>query len=425
MCKRIRILLLAIIIICASIPMSYAVSDIGVVVNKEVLQVGEELQVSINLSDVDVAGFTFNIFFDRDKLEYIGGPENSNNIDDQIIYTWVSETGENVQSVEAETFFFRTKNTGTASIIVTGEFYNSQGVEVDIDDKKVEVSIEKTEDLIQTQPEDFNSEGTKNSTNLKSLRINEEGISPDFSPEIKEYYFIAGKEISSFDVTAIPENKNAVVTITGNKGFKIGKNTVDIKVESEDKVKSSVYKIYVTRTENIEKANANLENLAVRQANLNPAFDSNMTQYDIWFGNDVNKLDILAVPQSLSAKVSIIGNDSLSVGHNTIEIVVTAEDGITEKKYVIDAYRRSEQEDAKYEEQQRVEAERLSAVLEESNNENNATEQGENAELQSIKEQESKRNKSIIAWVIVGFFAIIFIGVWIYKRISSTNGKNL
>ena len=55
-----------------------------------------------------------------------------------------------------------------------------------------------------------------------------------------------------------------------------------------------------------------------------------MTQYDIWFGNDVNKLDILAVPQSLSAKVSIIGNDNLSVGHNTIEIVVTAEDGITE-----------------------------------------------------------------------------------------------
>ena len=51
------------------------------------------------------------------------------------------------------------------------------------------------------------------------LRLNHEGITPVFSPDITEYYFLT-EELSALEVTAIPENTNANVTIMGNTNFK-------------------------------------------------------------------------------------------------------------------------------------------------------------------------------------------------------------
>ena len=49
--------------------------------------------------------------------------------------------------------------------------------------------------------------------------------------------------LESLEVTAIPENPNATVTVTGNRNLKIGKNLIEIHVVSEDKTKEEVYKI--------------------------------------------------------------------------------------------------------------------------------------------------------------------------------------
>ena len=92
-----------------------------------------------------------------------------------------------------------------------------------------------------------------NNANLKILRLNQEGINPDFEKNIKEYYFITDEETKSLEVTAIPENQNASVTITGNENLKMGKNTIDIKVESQDKSQIANYKINVTKTSRFQK----------------------------------------------------------------------------------------------------------------------------------------------------------------------------
>lgn len=150
--------------------------------------------------------------------------------------------------------------------------------------------------------------------------------------------------------------------------MKIGKNITQIHVTSEDKTKEEVYKIYVTKTTNIEQANANLETLAVREAFLNPEFDYNITNYKIEIPNETEKIEILAIPQSQKATVSIIGNNEMKVGNNAIQINVIAEDGITNKKYELIVHRRNEQEELQYEQEREIEAERLSAILEEQNN---------------------------------------------------------
>jgi len=55
----------------------------------------------------------------------------------------------------------------------------------------------------------------------------------------------------------------------------------------------------------------------------------------------------------------------MKVGNNYIQINVIAEDGITNKKYELNVYRRNEKEQIQYEQEKQYQAERLSAILQE------------------------------------------------------------
>lgn len=414
--KSFKILSLLIILIFINIPMSLAKSEITVTFNKENIQVGEDVGLKINIANVDIASFTLEIYFNETNLEYISGPENSNYSNGRILYIWVSETGENKSNIDIGTFLFKGKKDGVSNIVVTGEFYNSEGKQIQLENGKKEIRIGVNNS--QNQAEQIAESNLSDNTNLSILRINEEGISPDFRPDIKEYYFIANKNINKLEVTAIPENPNAVVTITENDNFIIGKNTIDIKVESEDKTKIDIYRIFVTRAENIEMANANLETLAIRQATLNPEFDNNVTYYKAEIANDINKIDILAIPQKENATVKIAQNDEMQIGLNKIEITVTAEDGITDKKYVLEVYRRNEEEEIKAQEEKKLEAEKLSAILEENQNNNgqSAVEEDNNQDKIKSKDEKIKNNIRIGIWIIAG--VIVVIGIGFYFRLK-------
>lgn len=412
----IKILFWAMILIFLNIPISLAKSGITITSDKENVQIGDEIGIKVSIANTNIASFTLELYFDDAKLEYISGPEKSNNSNGRILYTWVSENGENKQLIEAGTFLFKGKENGVSNIVVIGEFYNSDGNKVELENgiKQIQIGENKEADHF----EKIGESNLPDDTNLSTLRINQEGITPDFSPDIKEYYFIANKEIDNLEVTAIPKNPNSVVTITGNDNLIIGKNTIDIKVESEDKTKIDIYKIYVTKTENIEKANANLETLAIRQVTLNPEFDNNITQYKAEIANDVNKIDILAIPEKQNAIVKIVGNDEMKIGSNKIEITVTAEDGITDKKYVLEVYKRNEEEERQFEENQKIEAERLAVILEETrnNNEQNAIEENNNKNEINKENEKFKKDIHIGIWIIIS--VIIIIGIAFYFRIK-------
>mgnify|MGYP001099419397 CR=1 FL=1 len=412
----IKILFFAMILIFLNIPISLAKSGITITSDKENVQIGDEIGIKVSIANTNIASFTLELYFDDAKLEYISGPEKSNNSNGRILYTWVSGNGENKQLIEAGTFLFKGKENGVSNIVVIGEFYNSDGNKIELENgiKQIQIGENKEADHF----EKIGESNLPDDTNLSTLRINQEGITPDFSPDIKEYYFIANKEIDNLEVTAIPKNPNSVVTITGNDNLIIGKNTIDIRVESQDKTKTDIYKIYVTKTENVEKANANLETLAIRQATLNPEFDNNITQYKAEIANDVNKIDILAIPEKQNASVKIVGNDEMKIGSNKIEITVTAEDGITDKKYVLEVYRRNEEEEKQFEENQKIEAERLAVILEETqnNNEQNATEENNNKNEINKENEKLKKDIHIGIWIIVG--VIIIVGIAFYFRIK-------
>lgn len=88
-------------------------------------------------------------------------------------------------------------------------------------------------------------------------------------------------------------------------------------------------------------SNANLSSLSVSEGTLSPSFKAGTTSYNIGeVDYSVSKLNITYKTEDSKAKVSINGND-LSVGANTVSVVVKAENGTT-KTYKIQVTRKQD-----------------------------------------------------------------------------------
>ncbi len=138
---------------------------------------------------------------------------------------------------------------------------------------------------------------------------------------------------------------------------------------------------------------------------MNPEFDHNITNYKVEIPNQTEKIEILAIPQSQKATVSIIGNNEMKAGNNAIQINVIAEDGITNKKYELIVHRRNEQEQLQYEQEKESEAEKLSTILEEQNNGSN---------VEEIKQNKNSNIIWIIGTIVLG--SILIIGIFYIKK---------
>jgi len=86
---------------------------------------------------------------------------------------------------------------------------------------------------------------------------------------------------------------------------------------------------------NFKSNDATLKSLTVSQGTLTPVFNANTTNYTVNVTNDVSSIEIGATANNATATISGAGTKTLSVGNNTFNIVVTAEDGTTTKTYTI------------------------------------------------------------------------------------------
>lgn len=322
--------------------------------NKEIIEVGEEVEISFNIKQERTASYLASIYFDETKLEFVSAPENVTVDFNEIKILWFDEQGGNgTKEGELGKIIFKAKEKGLANFVINGEFFTEKGQEIKTDFENLQIQIGKEQSVFEKQAKQ--EQGTNfevSNANLKSLRIDIEGLIPDFSANIYEYDLIVSNEINDIDVLAITENPNAKVEITGNTGLKEGLNIVKIKVVSEDQTQNREYIINVTKTADLELANTNLETLAIENVFLNPAFDNHITYYKTQVSNEITKLNILAIPENENASVQIIGNDSFNEGNNTITIIVTAPNGFTKRTYQINVYKRNEQEETVYKQEQ-------------------------------------------------------------------------
>lgn len=355
--------LLGYFMVIGSLFSSFAVvnAEVNVTTDKDLVEKGDEIEVTIQLKNTKTAAFTLNLSFDDSKVEYVSGMENSNLVENRIIYVWYdTQGGKSAKQGELAKFKFKAKEEGTVNFTVAGEFYSQAGQLLQTQFKEAQVQIGKEETKL--EKESIQEKGTNTQASnamLKILRIDQEGVIPNFDKNINEYYLTVTNQTEEIEVLAIPENPNATLQITGNQKLKEGINKINIQIISEDKTQNNTYVIEVTKTANLESANTNLETLAIENALLNPPFDNTITHYQVEISNKIDNINMLAIPENEKATVEIQGKQGLKEGDNLVKVIVTAANKITKKEYEIKVKRRNQDEEKKYEKQQEENEEKL------------------------------------------------------------------
>ena len=75
--KLICILTLFILINISMPSLATTKADILIETNKEYLEKGEEIELTINIEGEETAAYNFELYFDKDKLEYVSNLENA------------------------------------------------------------------------------------------------------------------------------------------------------------------------------------------------------------------------------------------------------------------------------------------------------------------------------------------------------------
>lgn len=408
-----KIMNICIILICLMITKSFA-NTTGTVylnTNKEIVEIGEEIEVTINIENIKTAAFTAYINFDDTKFEYISGTENTNVIGNRVITLWFDQLGgKQAKTGELIKLKFKAKANGFANFVVSGQFYSENGQLIETDFKELQVEVGKKETKLTSDEQ--GTDTNKSNADLKSLRVDIEGIVPTFAQDVKQYYLNIRNTINNVDVLAVAENPKSSIEITGNTNLKDGLNVISIKVVSEDKTQENIYNINVTKTANLDTANTNLETLAIENVLLNPPFDNTITHYDIEISNSTTQLNILAVPENENASTSISGNNDLKEENNQIVISVTASNGFTKKDFIINAYKRNVQEEEQFINEQEMQQKKLEEAYE--------IEQTSKVE-ENISEEANNNKWYIIGGIIGTIIVISIIGIIYFKKKKSGN----
>lgn len=424
-----KYIILKIILICITI-LSYSLiitvnaensSQIIISSSKNSVASNEAFTILLSANNTNIAAYTLWIYYESEKVECISQIDNINIQNNKIIYTWYSNDGENKSLDDMLELEFVAKQEGIATFSVTGEFYSETGKQLKLQGNSLDVVIgdvtlmAENNSMIETQEENSSQKNTQedadllaevqnddSSLNLGIMRTNQEGITPNFNAEILEYYLVVDETVNNLDITAIPVSKKAEIVIVGNKNLKSGINKVKITVSLNGN--SKTYTINVTKTDNPNKANANLETLAIQNYTLEPEFQNSITNYYAEVASTETLVNILAIAEDSSANVKIEGNNDLKYGSNNVVVTVTARDGITDKKYNIEIYKRNDEEENVYKEEIKENNEEVNMLLEEK-----SIETAESKENQAEDNEVNGKSKVIVIVVII--VAIIVIGV--------------
>ena len=416
--KGILIILIFIMTCCWFLNHSYASNTATVYLSnsKDIVEKGEEIEIMVNIESRKTAAFHLSLYFDSSKLEYVSEIENVNRMDNRLIFVWYdTQGGKGAKEGELVKFKFKAKENGLATFTIQGEFYNEKAQLIQTDFKEKQVQIGKEESILQKQVEDEKGNNLQSSNaTLQALRLDREGLTPNFDKDVREYYLTLSNDVQEVEVLAITENPKATVEIRGNTDLKEGLNDITIHVISEDKVQNNNYMIHVTKTANLELANTNLEMLAIENVLLEPPFAISETNYKAVVSHDTESIHLLAVPENEQASVQVTGKENLKEGHNLVSILVTAPNGFTKKNYQIDVYRRNLQEEEMYQEQQEENRDKLEEAYQIQELSGNIDEVQEQA-----TEGQSKKYENIAVWVVVASVMafVILWGIW-KKRIS-------
>lgn len=234
-----------------------------------------------------------------------------------------------------------------------------------------------------------NAVAKNNNPMLKEIKINGKDIEPQFEMFTTEYVLTMGNEVEKIEIEAIPDDEKASVEIKGNTKLELGRNEIEIQVTAEDGKAKQSYFLYITKGD-AESTNANLKEIKIKDCELAPAFEKNTINYAFEYPENLEKVEIEAIPEDSEAKVEIIGNENLKEVTQNIEIKVTAKDEQTIKTYYLIA-------------------KKSGMAVENPDGEENNELIEENKQEQEVIEIREKENSNIIIYILIGISILVII----------------
>lgn len=179
-----------------------------------------------------------------------------------------------------------------------------------------------------------NTVSIKHPSNVNTLSsLNVLGTTIDFSPTKTEYNLTVNDQ--SATITATPTENSASIVGAGPKTLNYGTNKFAIIVTAENGEKKT-YTINITRPDNRSKDN-NLATLKISNGTIN--FSASTTTYNVTLDPSTTATTITATAKDTKATIIGTGEKALNYGLNTVNVVVTAENGST-KTYTINITRK-------------------------------------------------------------------------------------
>lgn len=180
-----------------------------------------------------------------------------------------------------------------------------------------------------------------NNAYLREFRVDIPGITPDFNKNTFNYALTVEESVNNLNVTAVPEDSKASVSISGNTNLNLGENIINVKVTAEDKKTTKTYTINVTKVQDVQKSNAFLQNIIVTDIEMSPSFSKEIFEYDLGCVT-LDRITLSAFAENENATVQIEGNENLVLGENLIKITVTSENGNVNKIYTLKVIKEEE-----------------------------------------------------------------------------------
>lgn len=183
--------------------------------------------------------------------------------------------------------------------------------------------------------------------NLSALSASAGVLSPSFTAKNLAYTLTVPNLNSSITVLPVKSDAAATIKVKGevvasgsasqSVPLNVGSdNFIDVLVTAADGTLKN-YKLTVTR---LPSANADLTNLTLNAATLNPVFTTGQLTYTAAVGHDISTVTLTPLVSDATATVKVngievasgaaSGNIGLNTGSNTLSTIVTAADGTTQ-----------------------------------------------------------------------------------------------
>lgn len=162
-----------------------------------------------------------------------------------------------------------------------------------------------------------------NINTLDSLSVEGVNLSPKFSKDVTSYRGVTNKDKIIIKASASDEG-SVIEGDIGEKKLNIGTNVFVVKVKSA-RGEYREYKLYIVREVLKKNDDVTLKSLTLSSGKLD--FKKDTFWYSVDVSNEIDSIDIKAVPNDSKASVEVIKDDKLIVGENIIKINVKAENG--------------------------------------------------------------------------------------------------